>query len=80
MDYMLKTTTETTMISALQSAGVATVRGSVLVAGDGFYIDMIGNIPGATGYHANVRAVTATESLLPVVLPIPSTPYRAFLD
>lgn len=88
MDYLLKTGTEQQMDDALEAAGllheVDIGDGElVLLPVMGVAVDLIGDIPGASGFHANIRVdfdlTSEVVARLPLVVPTPVTPYRVFL-
>lgn len=80
----LKTTTESEMMDALAASGVIRIVGSgssrTAYSTPDAYIDIIGQIDGVDGFHANILCVNVSEesrSALPFIDP-PATPERLF--
>jgi len=85
IDYYLKTSTEAAMKNAFLAAGIE-VTGTdgevVTVHGVLAAIGWLGAIPGASGYHVNMRVCgklpESTLAELPILNPAPSTPARVW--
>jgi hypothetical protein len=94
MDYLLRTATESAMLTALRSAGLTQDIAGYVLPTAGISIDHIGPIPptvdkdgvqtapGDARWHTNIRSVdalTASQlSKLSQVSPPPTIPYRVF--
>lgn len=81
MIYYLRTTSESALLDALRSSGIRSedFAGNPSYAGNA-WVDFIGPIQGATGFHANLICNDPLDQSvldkLPVIEP-PITPVRA---
>lgn len=79
IDIYLKATTRAALVKKLVAAGLMADD----LPAEGVFLDEIGEIEGATGYHANVRlAVDLTDeqtaALGTTIVATPQTPYRVW--
>ncbi len=77
IDLYLSASTEAEMTAALTAAGVINDEGHPV---SGVTLDLVGEIEGATGYHANLRLMEDidTAALLGYIIDTPTTPYRVW--
>jgi hypothetical protein len=77
IDLYLSAPTEAEMLAALTAAGVINDEGHPVA---GVTLDLVGEIEGATGYHANLRLTEDidTSALLGYIIDTPTTPYRVW--
>ncbi len=61
IDYYLKVRSETELNNILVQAELASVTDEGLALADGVVLDIIGEIPDVTGFHANVRVTKELE-------------------
>jgi hypothetical protein len=75
IDLYLSAPTEAEMLAAL--AGLLSDEGHPVA---GVTLDLVGEIEGATGYHANLRLTEDidTSALLGYIIDTPATPYRVW--
>ena len=77
IDLYLMAATEKAMAAALTAAGIINDEGHPV---SGVTLDLVGEIEGATGYHANLRLTEDidTSALLGYIIDTPTTPYRVW--
>jgi hypothetical protein len=75
IDLYLSAPTEAEMLAAL--TGLINDEGHPVA---GVTLDLVGEIEGATGYHANLRLMEDidTSALLGYIIDTPTTPYRVW--
>ena len=75
IDLYLSAPTEAEMLAAL--TGLLNDEGHPVA---GVTLDLVGEIEGATGYHANLRLTEDidTSALLGYIIDTPTTPYRVW--
>lgn len=82
MDLYLRADTEAEMNATLIAAGMAYETEDGLFPAEGVCLDIIGEIPGAEGWHVNVRCGDLTEEqeaeLAFAMITPPETPYRVW--
>ena len=61
IDYYLKVSSEKELNNILVQAELASVTDEGLALADGVALDIIGEIPDVTGFHANVRVFKDLE-------------------
>jgi len=77
IDLYLSAPTEAEMLAALTAAGVINDEGHPVA---GVTLDLVGEIEGATGYHANLRLTEDidTSALFGYIIDTPATPHRVW--
>ena len=84
IDIYLKAATESKLYAALESAGIVTQGEDGWHVSDGhkYALDVIGEIPDATGYHANLRVINASDfdadTIADIVINTPGSPVRGW--